>query len=423
MNYKKYNSPLSYRYESALSEIWSEEHKRIMWRMMWTILANAEKGLVTEEQVEELYNNMYNIDIEKSLSIEKETKHDLMAEIKAFANQCPKAKGIIHLGATSSDIEDNTDAIRISISYDHIKKYLKSLISKLINEAEKYKDLVIMGYTHIQPAEPTTLGYRISNWIQDLVIYYNLMNNFNIKCKGFKGAIGTSSSYKSLNVDLDNVLYIHEFDIATQISSRTQEYIIISFLSGITSVLSKMALDIRIMQSKGEVFEPKLNTQVGSSAMPYKRNPIDCEKICSLSRLLSTMPQVLWQDVANNILERSLDDSANRRFVIPEAFMICDVIIKTMMNIMPLQINLENINTNLKKGGVSGIEVLLMELVKAGANRQEMHERLRVYGPEDTYFEQYLSRKQITECLQQIPTGDAISRTEKYLRSLYEKDF
>ncbi len=376
---------------------WSDEAKRRLWRSIWVSLARVESefGIVTNAQVDELAAHAGELDIERALEIEAEIRHDLMAEVKTFAERCPTAGGVIHLGATSMDIEDNADALRIRSALDLVLAALDGLLAVFANKIDAYADLPVMAFTHIQPAEPTSLGYRMAMWAQDLLDDRERLARERdaVRGKGFKGAVGTAASYAELvgeaNVDrfearLSEELGIDFYPIATQTYTRKQDYAVVSALAGLGASLHKFALDLRVLQSPpiGELSEPFGSKQVGSSAMPFKRNPINAEKIDSLSRALSVMPQVAWQNAAQSILERTLDDSANRRTLLPEAFLACDEIIAAATKILSgLVVNEQAIaRTMAAYGPFANTERVLMAMGKAGADRQETHERLREHA-------------------------------------------
>ncbi len=377
--------------------VWSETRKRELWRSIWVSLARVESeyGITTPEQVAELEANASRVDIVRSLQVEEEIRHDLMAEIKVFAEQCPTAGGIIHLGATSMDIEDNADVIRIRDSLLLVKNRLGSLLSSLAGLIERYADFPVMAFTHLQPAEPTTFGYRCAVWAQDLLMAYEdiAAAAVDVRGKGFKGAVGTAASYGELfgtdkihafERSMEKELGILFYPIATQTCTRMQEYKILSALAALGAALHKMAFDLRVLQSPpiGEVAEPFAKKQVGSSAMPFKRNPIDAEKIDSLSRLLSTYPQVAWSNASLSLLERTLDDSANRRTILPESFLIADEIVKTASKIVDgLSVDeAAAAKTYAAYAPFACTERLMMAMAKVGADRQEVHERLRAHA-------------------------------------------
>ena len=391
----QYESPLSWRYASPeMRQIWSENHKRRLWRQIWVALAQAQKpyGLVTAAQVDELRSQMMNIDIARAQEIESEIHHDLMAELKTFAEQCPTAGGVIHLGATSMDIEDNTDALRLRESMDLVLRQLAALLQVLAELIDKTADQSVMAFTHIQPAEPTTLGYRFSAYAQDLLEEYQILEGARarIRGKGFKGAVGTAAAYMDLiggenfaafEQTLSRDLDLPFFEISTQTYPRIQDYDILSVLARLGATLSKLAFDLRLLQTPpiGELSEPFGARQVGSSAMPFKRNPIRSEKINSLARALAALPQTAWHNASLSLLERTLDDSANRRMLLPEAFLISDEILRTMYKVMEgLNIHYESIERNMAAyAPFAATERVMMAAARAGADRQDMHERLR----------------------------------------------
>ena len=449
-------SPYTWRYGSEeMRKVFSEVHKRKLLRRVWIALAKAEMkaGLVTEGQLEELIAHKDDIDIERASEIEREIKHDLMAEIKTYAEQCPTAGGIIHLGATSMDALDNADVIRFREAFDIIEDKLKNLIATLSEKALEYKNVPTMAFTHIQPAEITTIGYRLAQCIQDLnddlddLVYVKQR----LRGKGFKGAVGTMASYAELLKDSpisaremeDEAmaeLGIKAFTASTQIYTRKQDIRIIEVLSKIACTLSKFSLDFRILQSPpiGEFSEPFGKHQVGSSAMPFKRNPINSEKIDSLSRLISSAYMTAWQNASMTVLERSLDDSANRRIFIPESFIALDEMLMTEIRIVS-GMNIHSAATErlmADYGIFSATERVLMEAGKRGANRQEMHEVIRKLslkawekvqkGESNPLRGEMMEEKRILACLtkEEIDslldassyTGEAAERTERVVQ-------
>ena len=454
-DHSSYVSPLSWRYGSEeMKEIFSEVHKRKLLRRVWIALARAEEkaGVVSKEQVEELEAHKDDIDIEKATEIENVIHHDLMAEIKTYASQCPKAGGIIHLGATSMDALDNADAVRFTEALALTLKRLDDLVDALSEKAEAYKNVPTMAFTHIQPAEITTIGYRLSQTLQDLLDDREqlVFVKKNIRGKGMKGAVGTAASYKELvaessvsSIELENMvmeeLGIKAYDAATQIYSRKQDLRIIEALSSIACTLHKFSLDFRILQSPpiGEFSEPFGKMQVGSSAMPFKRNPINSEKIDSLSRIVESAYQSAWNNAATTVLERSLDDSANRRIFIPESFIALDEMLITEIKVVKgMSIHSTATERLMSNYGVfASTERVLMELGKKGADRQKMHEVIREEslkawvcvqeGKENPLKKalldnsellSYLSKEEIEKALDAYEyTGDAEKRTEMVL--------
>lgn len=396
-NHSCYISPFTWRYSSdEMKTIFSEKHKRELLRRVWVALARAENkiGLVTDEQLRELIEHQNEINIDRATEIENTIHHDLMAEIKTYAEECPNGGSIIHLGATSMDALDNADAIRFKEALTLVLTRLDTLIEGFIKRAEEERETLTMAFTHIQPAEITTIGYRLSQTLQDLLDDREdlvLMIN-RIKGKGMKGAVGTSASYSTLtsgssidSIELEKLvmdeLGLSSFDAATQIYSRKQDLRIIETLSKIACTLNKFSQDFRVLQSPpiGEFSEPFSSKQVGSSAMPFKRNPIISEKICSLSRIVEAAYQPAWINSSSTFLERSLDDSANRRIFIPEAFLALDEMLLSEIKIIEkMSIHPTATKRLLDNYGVfASTERLLMELGKRGADRQEMHEEIR----------------------------------------------
>jgi adenylosuccinate lyase len=395
MDFTRYQSPFSWRYGSdELRAIWSEEHKRQLWRKLWVALAETQQvyGITTEAQVQDLKVHAGDINIPRALEIEADIHHDLMSEIKTFAEQCPIGGGIIHLGATSMDIVDNADALRVKESLTIIQYKLARLLLTLLGQVEKYAETPIIALTHIQPAEPSTLGYRLGIYAQDLLMDWDQLSQAAVtyKAKGFKGAVGTGAAYtdligkenfKDFETRLSTALEIEFFPLTTQTYPRKQDFQLTNTLAGIAASLHKFALDLRILQSPpfGELSEPFRDKQVGSSAMPFKRNPINAEKITSLTRLLAQTPRAAWDNAANSILERTLDDSANRRTTLPEAFLIADEILTVAQKIISgLKVNETAIKRNLETyAPFAATERILMAAVKKGGDRQMLHEHLR----------------------------------------------
>ncbi len=451
-------SAFTWRYGSdAMRELWSERHKRLLWRRLWVALAEAQHqaGLVSSEQVEDLRRHREDIDLARSQAIEAEIHHDLMAEVRAYAEQCPVGGGIIHLGATSMDIEDNADVLRLRDSLVLVQARLAELLRTLADQVERWAETPCMAYTHLQPAEPTTVGYRLAQYAQDLWLDLDdiIALRQALRGKGLKGAVGTSASYARLLEgtgwsagDLEAAfmrrLGLTPFPLTTQVYPRKQDLRVLNALAGLAASLHKMAFDLRVLQSPpfGEMAEPFGRRQVGSSAMPFKRNPINSEKICSLARYVGALPAVAWQNAANCLLERTLDDSANRRIVLAEAFIAIDEILRTQTRIVSgWTVHAGSIERNLDRYGIfAATEALLMELAKAGADRQEMHELIRehsqtawaaVQGGQpnplaallatDETIKKWLPEHRIAELLGlRAYTGDAVDRARNFAAEL-----
>ncbi len=393
-------SPLSWRYGGPeMRQLWSERQKRLLMRRVWVALATAqhEAGLVSEAQLDDLRRHMDDVDIDRALAIERETRHDVMAEIRTFAEQCPLGGGILHWGATSADITDNVDALRLRAALRLLSRELESLLAALVAKIDRYAGTPVMAYTHLQPAEPTTLGYRFAVYAQDLAAGADALGALakSVRGKGFKGAVGTQASFaqilagtgmrpEEMEARALAWLELPAFPIATQTYPRLQDLGIQQALAALAASLHKLALDFRILQSPaiGEWSEPFGARQVGSSAMPFKRNPINTENVCSLARFVAGTVTTAWENASQAILERSLDDSANRRLIQPEAFLACDEMVRRMTRVIrEMRIDEEAARRNLAiYGPFAATERVLMALVAAGADRQAAHDWLREHS-------------------------------------------
>ncbi|MEQ8674339.1 MAG: adenylosuccinate lyase [Aggregatilineales bacterium] len=398
--HETYLSPFTWRYGSEeMRRIWSDGYKRDLWRRIWVALAEAEQqvGLVTEAQVEDLRLHQHQVDIDRAHEIEAEIHHDLMAEVRTYAEQATIGGGIIHLGATSMDIEDNADALRLRESLDVVIGRLKTVLVTMSELIFSRADQVCMAFTHLQPAEPTTVGYRFAMYAQDFLADWDaiLRVRDGIKGKGLKGAVGTSASYtellhgtgmtpRELETLVMDKINLPAFEIATQTYTRRQDWEVLNVLAGISMTVYKFAFDLRLLQSPpfGEWSEPFGSKQVGSSAMPFKRNPINAENMDSLARYMATLPRVAWDNGAHNLLERTLDDSGNRRVLLPEAFLTMDELLKRLHKVLAgLRIDEAGIARNLSIYGVfAATERVLMEGVRNGGDRQELHEIIREHS-------------------------------------------
>lgn len=393
-DFSNYQSAFSFRYGTPeMREIFSEANKYRLWRRIWVEMARvqAQEGLVGKEELEDLEDNQENIDIDRIYEIEKETGHDLVAGIREFAEKAKVGGGKIHFGATSMDVVDNADSIRAVEALKIIEDKLIKLIGEFGEKIEKYADLPCMAYTHLQPAEPTTLGYRFAMYAQDLLWDLKVLRTLqeDLKSKGFKGAVGTQASYKKLMgekvSDFENQMMeklgLKAALIAGQTTPRKMDYFITTVLSSIAQSLYKFAFDLRVLQSPnfGELSEPFGKTQVGSSAMPFKRNPVKSENICSLAKLVLSLSDNASQNAALSLLERTIDDSGNRRVYMPEMFLGVDEILKSAINIVSgLVVNEARIQENLERyAPFSATEEVIIEAVKGGADRQSTHEILR----------------------------------------------
>lgn len=397
-NFSTYLSPFTWRYGSPeMRQIFSEENKFRLWRKIWVALARAQMngGLISQKEFDDIVKNEKNIDIEQILEIEKETKHDVVAAIKEYAAKAKVGGGKIHLGATSMDIVDNADMLRQIQALDLVQKKVCDTLKAFLPLIQKYADFPCIAYTHLQPAEPTTLGYRFAYYAQDLLTDTSIIQIIKVdylQGKGLKGAVGTAASYerllhgKKISAEKLEQLVVQELKlkaalITNQTYPRKFDYLLLSSLASIAQSLYKFALDLRFLQSPqiGELSEPFGKKQVGSSAMPFKRNPINSEKICSLARYIATLPRIFWDNAAFSHLERTLDDSANKRIAMAEAFLAIDEILLTAQKIITgLVINEKRIEKNLALfAPFAAIEIILLEAVKKGGDRQKLHEVLR----------------------------------------------
>jgi len=398
-DHEGYLSPFTWRYGSPeLRAIWSEAHKRRTWRRIWVAVARSQAvaGLVSGEQVAELAGHVNDVDIARAHALEAELHHDLMAEVHVFAAQCPLGGPIIHLGCTSMDIEDNADALRQRQSLDLIIKGLRSVLRRTCERARELADHVTMGFTHLQPAEPTTVGYRFAQYAQDLAEDLRALEDVRarLRGKGFKGATGTSASYVELFGSIADArdfeartlaeLELSAFEVTTQTYPRKQDLNVVTALAGLAQSLYRFAYDVRLLQSPpiGEWAEPFGARQVGSSAMPFKKNPIHAENMDSLARLVASLPRVAWDNAAHSHLERTLDDSANRRVMLPEAFLATDELLRRAERLMGGLVVDGAASARLlaSYGAFAATERLLMEAVKRGGDRQLLHEVIREHA-------------------------------------------
>ncbi|MEM4255230.1 MAG: adenylosuccinate lyase [Candidatus Norongarragalinales archaeon] len=392
---RNFESPFSWRYGSIqMRTVFSEKQARLNWRKIWVALAYAQNklGLVSSQELKDIIAHSQNVDIAKSLEIEKQTKHDVVAEIKLYSSQCKTGGGKIHLGATSMDIVDNAEALAMKQGLQLLCEKTALLLKELKQKIEENSNTACMAYTHLQLAEPTTLGYRFASYAQDFLEDLGSLEwvRDSVRGKGFKGAVGNSASYvqllgKEKAMQMEGIamkrLGLEAYEITTQTYPRKQDYFVLSKLASLAQSLHKMAFDLRLMQNK-EVNEPFGEKQVGSSAMPFKRNPMKTERICSLARLVPAYAQVAWENASLSALERTLDDSANRRAFVPEAFLALDeCLIQSIKVIEGLRINRAYINKTIEQfGPFAATEKVMAEMAKRGFDRQEAHEILREHS-------------------------------------------
>ncbi|MGI6212124.1 MAG: adenylosuccinate lyase [Anaerovoracaceae bacterium] len=396
-DYTTYTSPLSERYPSKeMKYLFSPEKKFRTWRKLWIALAEAEKELgldITQEQIDELKAHQDDINYDVAKEREKVVRHDVMSHVYAYGVQCPKAKGIIHLGATSCYVGDNTDLIIMTEALRLIRRELINAIAKLAEFADEYKDLPTLAFTHYQPAQPTTVGKRATLWLNDLVMDLNDLDYVlsTIRLLGCKGTTGTQASFMELfNGDHEKCLALDQkiaekmgfdscYPVSGQTYSRKVDTRILNVLSGIAQSAHKFSNDIRLLQHMKEVEEPFEKTQIGSSAMAYKRNPMRSERMASLANYVMSdvmNPQIT---AATQWFERTLDDSANKRISISEAFLATDSILELYVNIADgLVVYPKVIEQHLMAElPFMATENIMMDAVKAGGDRQELHERIR----------------------------------------------
>ena len=397
-----YESPLSARYASKeMKYIFSPDMKFRTWRKLWIALAEAEMELglpITQEQIDELKEHADDINYEVAQEREKLVRHDVMSHVYAYGVQCPNAKGIIHLGATSCYVGDNTDLINMFKALELIEIKLASVINNLSKFAIEYKSIPTLGFTHFQAAQLTTVGKRATLWLYDLLMDLEEVTyrKNKIYLRGVKGTTGTQASFLELfNHDHDKVKELDEkvcekmgfkksYPVTGQTYSRKVDSYVLSSLSSIAQSLHKMTNDIRLLQHLKELEEPFESTQIGSSAMAYKRNPMRSERISSLSKYIINLAQNPALVHSTQWLERTLDDSANRRLAIGEAFLATDAILEIAINVTNGLVVYENmINRHINEElPFMATEYILMEAVKKGGDRQELHEKIRVYSME-----------------------------------------
>ena len=397
-----YQNPLTGRYASReMSYNWSPQRKHSTWRRLWLALAESEKTLgldITEEQISEMRAHLDDIDFEAAAAKEAELRHDVMSHIHVFGELCPKAMPIIHLGATSCFVTDNTELIQMRDGLAILRVKMVRLIRLLADFVDKYKEMPTLGFTHYQPAQLTTVGKRFSLYLQDFMNDLSRLEyeQGRIPFRGVKGTTGTQASFMDLfNGDeekvrtLDRMVsekmgFAKSVALSGQTYSRKADYHVLAVLSGIAQSAYKMAGDIRLLANLREMEEPFGKKQVGSSAMAYKRNPMRSERVCSLSRYLMNLPGNCAQTASVQWFERTLDDSANRRIVLPEAFLACDVILSLLCNIVDgIQVWPKVIAAHVSAElPFMATENIIMEAVKAGGNRQELHEHIRTHSME-----------------------------------------
>ncbi len=395
-----YNNPLIERYASSeMSYLFSPDFKFSTWRKLWVALAESEQALglpVSERQIAEMRQHTHDIDYTRVKALEAKTRHDVMAHIKAYGEACPLAQPIIHWGATSAFVGDNTDLIQMKAAAGLLLQRLVAVMTALRNFSLEHKDLATLGFTHFQPAQLTTVGKRASLWLLELSMDFSALDSFvaSLPFLGAKGATGTQASYLSLfegNADkvkkLDAMIaekmgFLSVVPVSGQTYSRKIDAQAAGILSGIAQSLHKMSNDIRLLQHLREIEEPFESTQVGSSAMAYKRNPMRSERLTSLARYIISLASSPAMTAAEQWFERTLDDSANKRLSIPEAFLAADASLILALNICEGLVVYPNVIDKHLREELPFIatENILMEAVKKGGDRQLLHERIRQYS-------------------------------------------
>ncbi|XP_017763212.1 PREDICTED: adenylosuccinate lyase isoform X1 [Eufriesea mexicana] len=400
--YCDYRSPLATRYASKeMRYNFSEQHKFSTWRKLWIYLAKAQMELglsITPEQISEMEAHVNDIDFEAAAREEKATRHDVMAHVHVFGNQCPKAAPIIHLGTTSCYVGDNTDLIILREGFDILLPKLANVLSRLTKFAMEHRDLPTLGFTHLQPAQLTTVGKRATLWLHDLLMDERALRRArnDLKFRGVKGTTGTQASFLQLfNGDGEKVKQLDRlvtkmagfekyYSVTGQTYSRKVDVECLNVLSSLGSTVHKFCSDIRLLANMKEMEEPFESTQIGSSAMPYKRNPMRSERCCSIARHLMTLANNALQTAAIQWMERTLDDSAIRRLTLSEAFLSADVILMTLQNITEGMVVYPKVIARHIEQELPFMtaENIIMAMVKAGGDRQVCHEKIRVLSQE-----------------------------------------
>ena len=402
MNYDVYDNPLIGRYASAeMSQLWSPQTKHSTWRRLWVALAESERELgleISQAQIDELKAHVDDINFDVAAAHEKRLRHDVMAHVHAYGDVCPTARPIIHLGATSCYVTDNTDLILMRRGLELLRGKLVATIDCLAKFATDYRDLPCLGFTHLQPAQPVTVGKRATLWCYDLVLDLEELEHRieSLKLRGVKGTTGTQATFLALfdgdhaRVDeLDRIVcqklgFEAAYAVTGQTYSRKIDSQVIDVLGGLAQSAHKAGSDLRLLQSRKEIEEPFEKHQIGSSAMAYKRNPMRSERMCGLARFVMSLTSSAAQTTATQWMERTLDDSANRRLTIPQAFLALDAILILYRNVVDgLVVYPKVIARHLEEElPFMATEEILMAGVRAGGDRQELHERIRIHSIE-----------------------------------------
>ena len=435
-----YSNPLVKRYASPeMSQVFSDKVKFTTWRKLWCELAKAEKTLglkISDEQISEMESHIFDLNLDAAREYEKRFRHDVMAHIHAFGDQCPNARPVIHLGATSAFVGDNTDIIQLRDALTIIRQKLAGLIFNLKKFALEYKNLPTLGFTHFQPAQLTTVGKRAALWLQDFVIDYHDIEHIitTLRFRGVKGTTGTQASFLSLfDGDHKKVKKLDEmvsrafgfsktFGITGQTCTRKVDARAASFLSGISQSISKMSNDIRLLAHLKEVEEPFESSQIGSSAMPYKRNPMRSERMTSIARFVISLESSPAFTASTQWLERTLDDSANKRLSIPQMFLGADAVLLLAINVTAglvvyPEVIRKRINEELP---FIATENILMSAVKKGGDRQTLHEEIRRLAQEAGNRVKLEGAE--NDLIERIKKSDKFNLSEEELERLMEPE-
>lgn len=395
-----YENPLISRYSSReMSKLWSTEHRTRLWRQLWVILAEEERKLgieISQEQLDELRAFQDRLNLEVAARYEREVRHDVMAQVHAYGDQCPRAKGIIHLGATSCYVTDNSDLMMTRDALKLVRQRLTRCISALSEFAKKYASLPCLAFTHLQPAQPTTVGKRATLWAYDLVLDLESLDHrlSVLRSRSAKGTTGTQASFlqlfhgdhqkvRQLEQSIsDRLGFAETYAVTGQTYPRKVDAQVMDVLSGIAASIHKIATDIRILAHRKELEEPFEKEQIGSSAMAYKRNPMRSERMCGIARFVMSLQSSPAATAAVQWFERTLDDSANRRLVIPQAFLAIDACLILLQNVVDgLVVYEKTVQKNLREElPFMATESILMAGVQAGGDRQDLHERIRQHS-------------------------------------------
>jgi len=400
MPHDQYENPLISRYASAaMSRLFSPQHKHSTWRRLWVALAESEAELglpITAKQIAQLRAHIEEIDFDAAAQYERNLRHDVMAHVHAYGDQCPDARAVIHLGATSCFVTDNADLMALREALELVCGRVASVVNALGNFAAEYRELPTLGFTHLQPAQPTTVGRRACLWAYDLALDLAELEHrlASLLARSTKGTTGTQASFLKLfdgdhakvrqleKLVAEKMGFTATYAVTGQTYSRKIDAQVLDALAGVASSAHKGATDLRILAHRKEIEEPFEENQVGSSAMAYKRNPMRSERICGLSRFVMSLPSSTTNTMATQWLERTLDDSSNRRLVIPQAFLAVDAVLILYQNVASgLVVYPEVIGRNLREElPFLATENILMAGVAAGGDRQDLHERIREHS-------------------------------------------